>query len=107
MPVSRTALNQVEFESFHQRIMLLLDTGQPLPEGIRRFARHIRNPSFKRTLDRVALGLSAGENLSDALAAEKGRFPPGWVALVRIGEKGGDLGQSLLQGRQGLLQRDD
>ncbi|MCP4687221.1 MAG: hypothetical protein GY859_04165 [Desulfobacterales bacterium] len=96
MPASGNGpLTNFEFEFFHRQVMLLLDTGQSLPGGIRRVAREFRKPAFQRALNRMALGLAEGENLSDAMAGEKGLFPPEYIALVRIGEKGGDLGETL------------
>ncbi len=88
-------LDNLELEFFHEQMVMLLDTGLPLPEGIRRFARDIRKPEFRQALDRLASGLDEGENFSEALAKDKRFFPLDYVALIKVGEQGGNLLKAL------------
>lgn len=91
----KNKLKKIELEFFHKQMETLLDSGYPLPKGIRRFARDIRNPKFRRTLYRLSSKLENGESLSDAMSDDKHFFPPDYVAMIRIGEQGGDLRDTL------------
>jgi type IV pilus assembly protein PilC len=88
-------LATAELELFHAQFKMLLDTGLPLPEGIRRAAREARDPGFKDALDRVAKRLDEGATLAAALEAEPDFFSPDFIALLRVGEHGGELGPAL------------
>jgi type II secretory pathway component PulF len=88
-------LDRLELEFFHEQTALLLNAGLPLPQGIRRFSRDIRNPRFRQSLNRLAQGLEQGESLAQAMEQEERFFPPAYVALIRVGEQGGDLVRSL------------
>jgi len=84
-------LDHLELEYFHQQMLLLVEGGIPLPQGIRRFALQIRTPQFRQSLSQLAQGLEQGESLSEAMARDQRFFPPEYVALIRAGEQGGSL----------------
>ncbi len=89
-------ISGVQLEAFHARMLLLLESGMPLPDGIRKLAGEVRDPQFRLTLTTMAEGLAGGETLSEAMTKDKRkRFPPDYVALIRVGEAGDDLAHAL------------
>lgn len=70
----------------------------PLGEGLRAYARGLTGVIFRRTgviLNEIADLLDEGSSLSDALDRHPGAFPAHYRALVRAGERGGNLGRVL------------
>ncbi|MHC5057453.1 MAG: type II secretion system F family protein [Planctomycetota bacterium] len=66
----------------------------PLAQGLRAFsAAEAVSPAIARrtALDRVASLIEEGMPLADAMDTEPGCFPPHYRALVRAGERGGNL----------------
>lgn len=88
-------LKRTEMELFHQQMATILDLEFPLPQGVRRFAGDIRNPKFRETLYRLSSRLEIGESLSEAMKDDKHFFTPDYVAMIRIGEQGGNLRDTL------------
>ena len=84
-----------ELEAFHEHLAMLLDTGLPLPEGIRRFAGEARDSKFRDSLERIADGLKDGQSLAEAMEGEERFFPADYLSIIRVGEKGGALLDSL------------
>jgi general secretion pathway protein F len=75
---------------FSQQLARLLKAGLPLDRALDILAtiagRRV-GATVRRTLDRVRDGAS----LSEAMAAQRGGFPPAYVSMVRAGEAGGAL----------------
>ncbi len=84
-----------ELELFHEHMALALETGMPLSKGMRKLAGQVRSFGFRKSLHRLAADLEEGQSLADCLALEKKYFPSDYVALVRMGEIGGNLRQGL------------
>lgn len=92
MPVANIKnLRNPELDMFNEHLVMMIDAGLPLPGGITRFSKDIRDPEFRRALDRLVKGLEQGETLSSAMLSEKRFFPRDYTALIRIGEQGGNL----------------
>lgn len=88
-------IDTFELDLFHEQLILLIETGLPLPTGIRNISRNFLNVKFRQSLHRIADGLEEGESLSDVLLKEKKFFSSVYIALIRIGEKGGKLNKAL------------
>jgi general secretion pathway protein F len=75
---------------FSQQLARLLKAGLPLDRALDILAsiagRRV-GPVVRRALDRVRDGAS----LSEAMAAQRGTFPPSYVSLIRAGEASGAL----------------
>jgi general secretion pathway protein F len=75
---------------FSQQLARLLKAGLPLDRALdilATIAGGRAGATVRRTLDRVRDGAS----LSEAMAAQRGSFPPAYVSMVRAGEAGGAL----------------
>jgi len=79
-----------ELALFSQQLGRLLKAGLPLDRALdilATIAGRRAGMVVRRTLDRVRDGAS----LSEAMAAQRGGFPPAYVSMVRAGEAGGAL----------------
>jgi type II secretory pathway component PulF len=88
---------------FTERLLLLLETGVSLHEGLRELRLQEANPRVAQVIDSLVNSLLDGQPLSEALAREPGMFPVTYVNLVSAGERGGFLPQVLQQ----LLELDE
>jgi len=93
--MQRKKIDHFELENFHEHLSMLVETKLPLSKGIRRFARNLKNPKFRQTIERLADGLDEGELLSQAMARETKFFPPEYIAIIRMGEKDSSLSEAL------------
>jgi type II secretory pathway component PulF len=84
-------IHPAELETFHAHLAMLVESGLPLPEGIRQAAKEARDPQFKEALARVSKRLEEGNTLSEAMAEEKDVFSADYTALIKVGEQSGDL----------------
>jgi general secretion pathway protein F len=85
-----TKLSGRDLALFSQQLARLLKAGLPLDRALDILATITAaraGLTVRRTLDRVRDGAS----LSEAMAAQRGSFPPAYVSMVRAGEAGGAL----------------
>ncbi|AMB86066.1 type II secretion system protein GspF [Pseudomonas agarici] len=86
-----------ELERFTQQLATLLDAGQPLERALNILARQPGKPQSRRLLERIRDRVKGGQPLSTAMAVEGPSFSPLYLSLVRAGEAGGALGDTLGQ----------
>lgn len=108
-PVSRTGLNQEIklFKDSDRRVKLkplavfsrqlsgLINAGLPLMRAISVLIDQTTDPGLRSALTSVQTDVESGLSFSAALAKYPNAFPPLMVSLVRVGETGGFLGDSL------------
>ncbi|WP_248747085.1 type II secretion system inner membrane protein GspF [Pseudomonas sp. MWU12-2037] len=94
---NRPPLNADELERFTQQLATLLDAGQPLERALNTLVRQPGKPQAKRLLERIRDRVKGGQPLSAAMALEGPPFTPLYLSLVRAGEAGGALGETLGQ----------
>jgi type II secretory pathway component PulF len=82
---------------FTERLLLLLDTGVSLHEGLRELRAQEVHPRVAGVLDALLGAILDGKPLSEAMAAQPGMFDATYVNLVAAGERGGFLPQVLQQ----------
>jgi type II secretion system protein F len=75
----------------------LLGGGLPLLSALNLLAKQTEQRHLQRVIDRIAGGVRDGRPLSDALSDHGTIFPPLYVSMVRAGEVGGALEQSLVR----------
>ncbi|MBK7616689.1 MAG: type II secretion system F family protein [Burkholderiales bacterium] len=88
---------------FTERLLLLLDTGVSLHEGLRELRAQETHPRVALALDALLATILEGQPLSAAMAQQPGMFDATYVNLVAAGERGGFLPQVLQQ----LLELDE
>jgi type IV pilus assembly protein PilC len=80
---------------FIENLHLMIKAGIPVPRGLRIITKQSRNRKFKAVLDQMANSVEAGKSLNEALADYPKIFSHIFVSMVKVGEMGGDLEQSL------------
>ncbi len=72
----------------------MLDAGLPVSRALNVLSGQARSSWVGRAIQRVRVSLEGGAGLAEAFEAEK-RFPPLFIQLIRVGEEGGTLEQTL------------
>ncbi|MGH9382380.1 MAG: type II secretion system F family protein [Thermoanaerobaculia bacterium] len=96
LPVSGAARQSVPmrpFLIFNQELAALLRAGLPLLQGLDLLHERVREPVLKRALADIRDRVRAGEDLSDAVAAQGDVFPALYPATLKAGERTGELEQ--------------
>ena len=91
----RPSFSQAQVVQFTQQLATLLGAGQPLDRGLQILLELPESDKAKRMLERVRDTVRGGAPLSDALEAEHGVFSRLYVNMVRAGEAGGSLDDTL------------
>ncbi|NLP85906.1 type II secretion system F family protein [Microbacterium sp. CFH 90308] len=107
-PASKTGLNQeISIPGFEKRVKVgtlavfskqmagLINAGLPLMRTLSILIEQAEDKKLQRALIGVHAGVESGSSFSAALAAYPEVFPPLMISMVRVGEMGGFLGQSL------------
>lgn len=83
-----------------------LRAGLPLLTALQVVQDQQDNPAVRKLLSQLASSVSSGEALSDAMAKRSDVFEPLYVSMIKVGETGGILDQTMSQLVQ-LLDRDE
>lgn len=75
----------------------LLGGGLPLLSALSLLSKQTENRGLQRVIDRMATGVRDGRSLSEVLSDHGTIFPPLYISMVRAGEVGGALEQSLVR----------
>jgi type IV pilus assembly protein PilC len=81
--------------AFTRQLATLIDAGLPLLRGLDVLRKGEKNPTLKRTLQRLAESVEGGSTFSEALAQHPKIFNRWYVNMVRAGEAGGVLDVTL------------
>jgi len=77
------------------QLAIMLDTGVNLSSALEGIVAQEKNPTFKRIMTELKLGVDGGEDFSSALARHPKLFDKTYVSLVRASETTGSLGTML------------
>jgi MSHA biogenesis protein MshG len=95
----------IDLIQFCRQMHSLLKAGVPLLNSLGGLAAHTPNRTLARTIQGVMDGLSAGRDLSSALARFPDVFSVFFVSLVRVGETSGRL-EEVFRQLVGYLERE-
>lgn len=95
--LSRQPLSATGLARFTQQLATLLSAGQPLERALGILVRQPGSLSAKQLIERLREGIKAGNALSTAMAEENKQFSDFYLSLVRAGEAGGALAETLMQ----------
>ena len=93
--LKRSTLREAQVVQFTQQLSTLLNAGQPLDRALQILLDLPESEKARRMLERVRDQVRGGTPLSDALESEHGNFSRLYVNMVRAGEAGGSLGDTL------------
>ncbi|MCK9538737.1 type II secretion system F family protein [Dokdonella sp.] len=91
----RATLRQAQIVQFTQQLATLLGAGQPLDRALQILLDLPESDKARHLLERVRDQVRGGTPLSDALESEQGTFSRLYVNMVRAGEAGGSLDDTL------------
>jgi type II secretory pathway component PulF len=80
---------------FSRQFAALTEAGLPLMRALQLVVDQTTDAPLRKALDQVVIDVEGGQPLSTAFGAHPKVFPPLFTAIVRVGETGGFLGQSL------------
>lgn len=93
----RSVLNGAALVSFTQQLATLIGAGQPLERALGTLLRQHHAPKRQALFERIREQVKAGKPLSQALEEEHGEFSSLYISMVRAGEAGGSLENTLRQ----------
>lgn len=82
---------QRRFVIFNQELAALLKAGLPLLGALDMMLERVEEPTLRRVLRAIRNRVESGEDLSDAVAAQRDVFPPLYAATLKAGERTGEL----------------
>jgi len=91
----RSAMSVAQTVQFTQQLATLMGAGQPLDRALQILLELPESEKAKRMIERVRDAVRGGSTLSDALESEHGAFSRLYVNMVRAGEVGGSLDDTL------------
>lgn len=80
---------------FARNLSVMISSGLTISKSIKNLADQIKNKKFKQVLNDIHEEIKSGKNLSDAMAKYPGIFNELFVNMVKIGETGGNLDETL------------
>jgi len=93
--MKKPTLSDAQVVQFTQQLATLLGAGQPLDRALQILLDLPESEKARNLLERVRDVVRGGATLSDALEAERGTFSRLYVNMVRAGEAGGSLEDTL------------
>ncbi len=91
----KATLSDAQIVQFTQQLSTMLGAGQPLDRALQILLDLPESEKARHLLERVRDVVRGGATLSDALEAERGTFSRLYVNMVRAGEAGGSLEDTL------------
>ena len=95
--LGRGQLKAAALVSFTQQLATLLGAGQPLERSLGILLKQPGQPQVRALIERIREHVKAGKPLSKALEEEGSQFSPLYLSMVRAGEAGGALENTLRQ----------
>lgn len=78
-----------------RNLRVMISAGLPLPRALKVLSEQTKNKKLVSILKGISKGLREGKSFSDCLAEHKDVFSDLYLSMVRVGEKGGTLEDSL------------
>ena len=91
----RADMSQAQVLQFTQQLATLMAAGQPLDRALQILLDMPETPAARRVIDRIRETVRGGAPLSQALEQQSGVFSRLYINMVRAGEVGGSLDDTL------------
>ncbi len=95
MEFGRRGLNRQDVANVTRELAIMLSTGQDLDRALRFLVETAPNDRVRGVLEQVRATVRDGGSLAEALTRQPGSFPRLYIGLVRAGEAGATLAQTL------------
>ncbi len=94
VPGSRKIVEQL-LPGFSRRLSAMLSAGMPIVTSLSSLERQARNPQFRMTIKRVREAIENGASMTDSLSQFPSVFDHLYVSMIKGGEAGGQLAESI------------
>jgi type IV pilus assembly protein PilC len=95
LPSSWRRVRKKDLLILNQEFLALLKAGLPIPTVLDLVIQRQVHPRLRHVLERVREAVKGGASLSEAAEQHPGVFSPFYVASLRVGEKSGNLPETL------------
>ena len=95
LKIPTAGVDSSDVATFCEQLANLTESGMPLPDALEAIARDASSGRLQTTLEEFAEGVRQGRDLADMIEEKKQDFPPMLTALVRAGQKSGNLTETL------------
>ncbi|SFR59962.1 general secretion pathway protein F [Marinobacter gudaonensis] len=102
--VRRRKASQAQIVLFTQQMATMLNAGLPVERALQLLKRLTEHQGLKGQIDKILADVRDGVPLSSAFEARSGLVTKLYISMLRAGETGGNLGQTL-QSLSGYLER--
>jgi type IV pilus assembly protein PilC len=82
---------------FSRQLSAMLKAGIPITRALHTLSRQTGNPTFRNALENISRNVEGGMNLTEAFSAYPKIFSDLFISMIRAGELGGILDDSLLR----------
>lgn len=82
---------------FSRQLSAMIGSGIPVTRAINTLSKQSENPTLRSALENIAKNVEGGMNLTDAFSAYPHIFSDLYISMIRAGEVGGMLENSLLR----------
>ncbi len=95
LPVTWRRIAKKDLLILNQEFLALLKAGLPIPTVLELVIKRQAHPRLRHVLESVREAVKGGASLSEAAERHPAIFSPLYVASLRVGEKSGDLPETL------------
>ncbi|MEE9522894.1 MAG: type II secretion system F family protein, partial [candidate division NC10 bacterium] len=95
LPTAWRRVRKKDLLILNQEFLTLLKAGLPILTVLDLVIERQTHPRLRQVLEKIRHAVKGGASLSDAAEQHPAVFPPLYVASVRVGEKSGDLPDTL------------
>ncbi len=88
-------ISRADVVQLSTQLSIMLDTGVTLTEALECSAMNVEKPQMKRLIEDVAAQVNQGVDISTALSRHPRSFPRLFIAMIKAGEKSGQLPRML------------
>ncbi|HZJ82483.1 MAG TPA: type II secretion system F family protein [Clostridia bacterium] len=82
---------------FSRQLAAMLNAGIPITRALFTLSEQTNNPSFRKALDDIAKKVESGTSISEAFAGYPLIFNDMYLGMIKAGEMGGTLGETLVR----------
>ncbi len=94
---ARVKASTGDLSLFSRQLAAMLDAGVPLTRSLFTLSSQTTNKGLGRILEQIARNVEGGMNFTDAISAYPNIFPSIFTGMVKAGEVGGTLQESLVR----------
>ena len=85
----------VEKMMFSRHLSIMIESGLSLTQALQVLAEQSKSPKFKKIIEQVEENIRQGESFADSLAKHPKVFNELYVNMIKVGETGGNLNETL------------